>query len=64
MAHRAELASELETALAARGADEWVALLSEAGVPCGPIHDYREVFADAHTQAREMEARVTHPVEG
>jgi crotonobetainyl-CoA:carnitine CoA-transferase CaiB-like acyl-CoA transferase len=64
MAHRAELAAELETALAARGADEWIAVLSEAGVPCGPIHDYREVFADAHTQAREMEARVTHPVEG
>ena len=64
MAHRAELAVELETALAARGVDEWVAVLTEAGVPCGPIHDYREVFADAHTQAREMEARVTHPVEG
>jgi crotonobetainyl-CoA:carnitine CoA-transferase CaiB-like acyl-CoA transferase len=64
MAQRAELAEELETALAARGADEWVAVLSEAGVPCGPIHDYREVFADAHTQAREMEAWVTHPVEG
>ena len=27
----------------------------EGGVPCGPIHDYAQVFADAHTQAREME---------
>jgi crotonobetainyl-CoA:carnitine CoA-transferase CaiB-like acyl-CoA transferase len=64
MANRAELAAELETALAARGSDEWVAALSEAGVPCGPIHDYREVFEDPHTQAREMEVRLEHPVEG
>lgn len=46
------------------GADPDTAALSEAGVPCGPIHDYREVFEDAHTQAREMEVRLEHPVEG
>jgi len=33
-------------------------VLIEAGVPCGPIHDYRQVFEDPHTQAREMEVRV------
>ena len=44
--------------------DEWVAALVEGGVPCGPIHDYAEVFADEHTQAREMEVTVEHPVEG
>jgi crotonobetainyl-CoA:carnitine CoA-transferase CaiB-like acyl-CoA transferase len=64
MAHRAELSAELESALAARGTDEWVAALVEAGVPCGPIHDYRQVFEDPHTRAREMEVRVRHPVEG
>jgi crotonobetainyl-CoA:carnitine CoA-transferase CaiB-like acyl-CoA transferase len=64
MANRAELASELEAALAARSTDEWVAVLGEAGVPCGPIHDYRQVFEDPHTQARGMQVRVTHPVEG
>ncbi len=58
MGHRAELAAELESALAARSTDEWVAALIEAGVPCGPIHDYRQVFEDEHTQAREMEVRV------
>ena len=39
----------------AKTTDEWVAVLVEGGVPCGPIHDYAEVFADPHTQAREME---------
>ena len=64
MERREELEAELEAALAARGSDEWVAVLSEAGVPCGPIHDYAQVFADEHTQARAMEVQVEHPVEG
>ena len=58
MARRPELVAELESALAARSTDEWVDTLTEAGVPCGPIHDYRQVFEDEHTQAREMEASV------
>ena len=33
-------------------------------MPCGPIHDYAEVFADPHTQARAMEVALEHPVEG
>jgi formyl-CoA transferase len=64
MANRLGLVRELESALAARGTDEWVAALTEAGVPCGPIHDYRQVFEDEHTHAREMEVRLDHPVEG
>lgn len=58
MEHRPELARELEKALAARGSHEWVDLLIAAGVPCGPIHDYGQVFEDPHTQAREMEVRI------
>ena len=58
MANRPELATELESALAARTTDEWVETLIEAGVPCGPIHDYRQVFEDPHTQAREMEVQM------
>jgi crotonobetainyl-CoA:carnitine CoA-transferase CaiB-like acyl-CoA transferase len=58
MANRAELAVELEAALVARSTGEWVDVLIDAGVPCGPIHDYRQVFEDPHTQAREMEVRL------
>jgi crotonobetainyl-CoA:carnitine CoA-transferase CaiB-like acyl-CoA transferase len=64
MANRPELVAELESALAERSTDEWVQALIEAGVPCGPIHDYRQVFEDAHTQAREMEVRLQYPEEG
>jgi formyl-CoA transferase len=41
-----------------------VEALLDAGVPVGPIHDYREVFEDPHTLAREMMVEVEHPVEG
>jgi crotonobetainyl-CoA:carnitine CoA-transferase CaiB-like acyl-CoA transferase len=58
MANRPDLVLELEAALAARTTGEWVATLIDAGVPCGPIHDYRQVFEDEHTQAREMEVQL------
>jgi crotonobetainyl-CoA:carnitine CoA-transferase CaiB-like acyl-CoA transferase len=64
MANRPELVRELESPLAARSTGEWVEALIEAGVPCGPIHNYRQVFEDPHTQAREMEVRLRHPEEG
>lgn len=62
--NRDELAAELEKTLAERGTDEWVDLLLAAGVPAGPIRDYREVCEDPHTQAREMVLTMQHPVEG
>jgi crotonobetainyl-CoA:carnitine CoA-transferase CaiB-like acyl-CoA transferase len=64
MANRPQLAAELESALASGGTDEWVARLEEAGIAAGPIHDYAEVFADPHTQARGMEVAIEHPEEG
>ena len=64
MANVSALVAELESALAARTTHEWIAALVEGGVPCGPIHDYAEVFADEHTRAREMEVTLEHPVEG
>jgi crotonobetainyl-CoA:carnitine CoA-transferase CaiB-like acyl-CoA transferase len=48
--HVDELDAELEGALAARPAAEWVALLTEAGVPAGPIND----VAAAYAMAREL----------
>ena len=56
MARRAELVRALD--LSGRSTDDWVTVLTDAGVPCGPIHDYRQVFEDPHTQAREMEAEI------
>jgi crotonobetainyl-CoA:carnitine CoA-transferase CaiB-like acyl-CoA transferase len=43
--NREALVGLLEKALAARGADDWVAALSDAGVPCGLVNDVGEAFA-------------------
>jgi crotonobetainyl-CoA:carnitine CoA-transferase CaiB-like acyl-CoA transferase len=64
MANRPALEAELEAALRERDTAEWVDVLLEAGVPAGPINDYRQVFEDAHTHAREMVVEMEHPVEG
>ncbi len=64
MDHLNELVRELEDALASATSEEWVERLVEAGVPAGPIYDYRKVFDDPHTKVREMVLEYTHPVEG
>jgi crotonobetainyl-CoA:carnitine CoA-transferase CaiB-like acyl-CoA transferase len=46
MEHRAELATALEERLAERDTGEWVHLLLAAGVPAGPIQDYRQVLEE------------------
>jgi crotonobetainyl-CoA:carnitine CoA-transferase CaiB-like acyl-CoA transferase len=64
MANRPALEAELEAVLEQRTTGEWLEVLLEAGVPAGPIYDYRQVFEDPHTRAREMMVEMEHPVEG
>jgi formyl-CoA transferase len=65
MAHRPELAAVLEERLGQRTTGEWVDVLLAAGVPAGPIQDYRQVLEeDPHVKARGMVQHMTHPVEG
>jgi formyl-CoA transferase len=58
------LVSEIERALSAHQVDEWVDRLLAAGIPCGPILDYAQVFDSPHTAARRMVEVVDHPVDG
>jgi crotonobetainyl-CoA:carnitine CoA-transferase CaiB-like acyl-CoA transferase len=54
---RAALQDDLERALAARGAAEWVPLLRAAGIPAGPVYRMDQVFADPQVQALGMVRR-------
>jgi crotonobetainyl-CoA:carnitine CoA-transferase CaiB-like acyl-CoA transferase len=40
---------------------DWLAALEAAKVPCGPINDLADVFADPQVIARHMTTRVQHP---
>ena len=64
MENRAELVEELEKTLVEKDTEEWERIFLEAGFPVGPIYNYKEVFEDPHTRAREMMVEMKHPVEG
>jgi crotonobetainyl-CoA:carnitine CoA-transferase CaiB-like acyl-CoA transferase len=42
--NRLELREELEGRLKERGSDEWIAVLTDAGVPAGPVNDIAGAF--------------------
>ncbi|WP_312550242.1 CaiB/BaiF CoA-transferase family protein [Massilia sp.] len=50
--------------VATRRRDEWIAMLEEVGVPCGPINDVGEVFANEQVRARKMAVELPHPSAG
>ena len=62
--HRAELMAAIEQVTRTKPAALWLGLLREAGVPCGEIADYRDVFADPHLLARKFFVDLEHPVLG
>jgi len=62
--HRPELTVEIEKHLASRTAAEWVELLTDAGVPAGPVLNVEECFANAQVRTLPVVAEVDHPVLG
>ncbi|WP_077035313.1 CaiB/BaiF CoA-transferase family protein [Pelomonas sp. KK5] len=52
--HREALAAQIETLTRGRNTDEWIALLEDRAVPCGPIHDIAQAFADPQVRARGL----------
>ena len=59
--HRADLVPLLEAVLKTRTKAEWLSALDEAKVPCGPINNLAEVFADPQVQQRGMVQHWSHP---
>jgi formyl-CoA transferase len=62
--HRQALNAELNAALGARTGAEWIEVLNHAGVPCGPIYDMQQMFADPQVRHLGIAAEVAHPVLG
>ena len=62
--HRRRLAEEMEEVTCSRPRSYWLEVLQRAGVPCGPILNYAEVFEDPHVRARGMVKEMDHPVAG
>jgi formyl-CoA transferase len=62
--NRAALAARIETITAHEPLAAWLARFDAAGVPCGPINDYAQAFADPQVRARGMIVDVDHPTLG
>ena len=59
--HRGVLVPMLADEMRRRSRAEWLATLEAATVPCGPINDFNDVFADPQVQARGMTLHMPHP---
>jgi crotonobetainyl-CoA:carnitine CoA-transferase CaiB-like acyl-CoA transferase len=52
--HARELDAEFQARLRERPRDEWLELLAQADIVCGPVYTYDELFADPQFQHRDM----------
>jgi crotonobetainyl-CoA:carnitine CoA-transferase CaiB-like acyl-CoA transferase len=64
VANRAALIPLIRQATVFKTTAQWVAQLEAAGVPCGPINDLAQVFADPQVVARGMALTLPHALAG
>ena len=62
--NRGAIVSMLQEIFLTRPVTEWVEDLQAANVPCGPINDLADVFADPQVLARNMYLEMPHPTLG
>ena len=62
--HRAVLVPMLSRLMKARKRAEWLLALEAVKVPCGPINDLADVFADPQVREREMVVTLPHALSG
>ncbi|MCX7152804.1 MAG: CoA transferase [Proteobacteria bacterium] len=62
--NRVALNAEINQTLKGKSSDEWIGILNEGGVPCGPIYTVDQVFADPQVQHIGAAATVKHPKRG
>ena len=64
VANRAALIPLIRQATVFKTTAEWVSQLEAAGVPCGPINDLAQVFADPQVLARGLAIELPHVLAG
>ena len=64
VAHRAALVPQVAALLRTRTTRDWLAALEAAQVPCGPINDLAQVFAEPQVRHRGLRMDLPHPTAG
>jgi formyl-CoA transferase/CoA:oxalate CoA-transferase len=62
--NRAEIVKIIEDLIVTKNGEEWLAILNEAGVPCGPIYTVDKIFEDPQVLHRGMMQELDHPTAG
>jgi crotonobetainyl-CoA:carnitine CoA-transferase CaiB-like acyl-CoA transferase len=61
MQNRAALEEAMEAVFATNTTEHWVTVLEAAGVPCGPVYNYGQMFADPQVQHRGLIQHASDP---
>jgi crotonobetainyl-CoA:carnitine CoA-transferase CaiB-like acyl-CoA transferase len=64
MVNRPALEETLSETFKTQTAEHWLKILDQAGLPCGPINDMAQVYADPQVIARDMVVEIDHPAAG
>jgi crotonobetainyl-CoA:carnitine CoA-transferase CaiB-like acyl-CoA transferase len=64
MAHLPALVETLTETLKTRTTEEWLPLLEQSGVPCGPVLALDQVYQHPQVEARHMDIEIEHPIAG
>ena len=62
--NRDELTALIEEITAKQPSEHWLEGLEKINVPCGPVNNVDEVFADPQVKARGIEVAMNHPAAG
>jgi crotonobetainyl-CoA:carnitine CoA-transferase CaiB-like acyl-CoA transferase len=59
--NRKKLNAAIEQALLKKPSAQWIEILNQAGIPCGPIYSIDQMFADPQVKHLGVAAPVEHP---
>ncbi len=62
--NRERLVAILEPLVRVRASREWMQLLEEQNIPCGPIYTLDQTFSDPQTVSRQMRVEMDHALAG
>jgi succinate--hydroxymethylglutarate CoA-transferase len=62
--NRERLLPMVDLLMRERTCDEWMEILVDAAIPCGPVNNMESLFADPQVRHRDMIQEVRHPTIG
>ena len=63
VSNREELVPRLQAAFLTDDTDAWLASLSAAGIPCGPINNIKQVFDSEYAHEQSLVRSLDHPLD-